>query len=281
VAPAEKIEWSIPADLPEVEILSVENSRHPWCVYHQTYTICNIDSFIEEGREPCPGPAEWAYRRRHYSNPPRTLMLMEPGEVHRNTKNPHVNFSVALFNTKLVDGIALEAGLGPNPHFREATTSDARSYNAFVRFHAALHQPTTTLHRQSLLVGCISRLLAAHSETNPRRLLHPGREPVRRARDFLEHCFEESVTLEQLARVSGLSRFHFLRAFNREFGLPPHAYQVRLRVEKARLLLQTGMPIGEINVGFADQSHLTRHFRRVWGVTPGQYAAMVGTSRRT
>lgn len=207
-------------------------------------------------------------------------MLLEPGELHRNTKNPHVNFSVALFDTKLVDRVALEAGLRPNPHFKEAKTSDLHSYNVFARFHAALNQKTTKLHRQSLLLECISRLLDAHVETGPRPLLHPGRKPLQRARDFLAHCFEETVTLEQLAAIAGLSRFHFLRAFTREFGLPPHAYQTRLRVEKARLLLQTGMPISEINVGFSDQSHLTRHFKRINGVTPGQYAAMVGMGRR-
>ena len=104
----EKIEWSIPAGLSGVEILSTENSHHSWCIYHQTYSICNIDSFIEDEQAPRPEPAEWMYRRRKYFNLPGTLMLLEPGEIHRNTKDPHVNFSVALFARILWMGLRLK-----------------------------------------------------------------------------------------------------------------------------------------------------------------------------
>jgi AraC-like DNA-binding protein len=82
-----------------------------------------------------------------------------------------------------------------------------------------------------------------------------------------------------LAWAMGMSRFHFLRTFARQFGLPLHAYQINQRMERIRRLLKAGVPVGEIEAGFADQSHLTRHFKRLMGVSPGQYALMAGPHR--
>jgi AraC-like DNA-binding protein len=106
---------------------------------------------------------------------------------------------------------------------------------------------------------------------------HPVLE---RTRDYLILHAADRVTLDDLAALAGLSRFHLNRTFRRAYGLPPHAYQLRLRAALAREALDRGLTPSEIDVGFADQSHLGRHFKRHWGVTPGQYAALLrGKSR--
>jgi AraC-like DNA-binding protein len=73
--------------------------------------------------------------------------------------------------------------------------------------------------------------------------------------------------------MTGLSQFALLRAFRAEMGLPPHAYLNQLRVRQARQLLDAGVSAAEVaaRVGFADQAHLTRHFKRVVGVPPAAY----------
>jgi AraC-like DNA-binding protein len=75
-----------------------------------------------------------------------------------------------------------------------------------------------------------------------------------------------------------LSPFHLLRVFRAAVGLPPHAYQIQLRVARAKELLRAGMPIAAVavEVGFVDQSHLTRHFKRLVGVPPGRYRVRRG-----
>jgi AraC-like DNA-binding protein len=90
----------------------------------------------------------------------------------------------------------------------------------------------------------------------------------------LQERFNESVSLDELSAVAGLSRFHLLRAFKKRFGVPPHTYQLHARIARARVLLQKGVSPADTasSVGFADQSHFTRHFKRILGVTPGQYA---------
>ena len=81
------------------------------------------------------------------------------------------------------------------------------------------------------------------------------------------------VTADDLAAAAGCSRFAAYRAFRSAFGLPPSDYQRQLRLRAARTLLAAGTPAAEAAaaVGFADQAHLTRWFRRYYGITPGEY----------
>jgi AraC-like DNA-binding protein len=80
-------------------------------------------------------------------------------------------------------------------------------------------------------------------------------------------------TLGELALVTGVGPFALMRAFQAETGLPPHAYLNQHRVRQARQLLDRGVPpaAAAAEAGFADQAHLTRHFKRVMGVPPGAY----------
>lgn len=93
--------------------------------------------------------------------------------------------------------------------------------------------------------------------------------------DFLESRLDDSsLSVADLAAVAGLSPFHFSRLFRAATGAPPHRYVVGRRVERARALLEgTVLPLGEIaqRAGFAHQAHLTRHFSRVIGTSPGAY----------
>jgi AraC-like DNA-binding protein len=101
------------------------------------------------------------------------------------------------------------------------------------------------------------------------------------AKHYLHDNFNEQVSLDELAAVTKLSRFHLVRAFARRTGIPPHAYQLKLRIERACVLLRAGITAAEAatQVGFADQSHFTRHFKRIRGITPGQYARMHAAGR--
>jgi AraC-like DNA-binding protein len=85
------------------------------------------------------------------------------------------------------------------------------------------------------------------------------------------------VSLTELAAMSGVSRFQLLRAFARELGITPHAYLVQRRVCVARQLLADGQTPAQAasQVGFADQSHMTRAFVRHVGITPGRYRAAI------
>ena len=104
----------------------------------------------------------------------------------------------------------------------------------------------------------------------------PPDGPALRGTARMRECLHEEgfdIDLETLASRAGLSKFQALRAFKRRYGLPPHAYQICLRIALARRLLLDGAALADIaaRCGFVDQSHLNRHFKRIVGVTPLQY----------
>jgi AraC family transcriptional regulator len=97
---------------------------------------------------------------------------------------------------------------------------------------------------------------------------------ARRTLHYIEENLSARITTVRLASQSNLSPSHFCRAFKRTFGVTVHAYVMRRRVEHAKLLMtSTSAALSDIAVqcGLSDQSHLTRWFRRVVGVTPGSW----------
>jgi AraC family transcriptional regulator len=93
--------------------------------------------------------------------------------------------------------------------------------------------------------------------------------------EYIEEHLGAGPTLEQMAAVARLSAYHFARQFKAATGLPPYQYVIARRVERAKELLQagTGLSLAEVGAlaGFFDQSQFTQHFKRLVGVTPGQF----------
>ena len=112
------------------------------------------------------------------------------------------------------------------------------------------------------------------ARTRPPRPRGAWGAAVVRARALLDESFTETISLDALATHARLDKFHLCRAFRDEVGLPPHAYVTHRRIGLARALLARGVPQAEVavRVGLYDQSQLHRHFKRIVGVTPGEYA---------
>lgn len=203
-------------------------------------------------------------------------MLMEPGEVHANppySQQPG-DFRALFIAPSLMEAASAEIGHPvTRPHLKYAHSSDPGAYRAFARFHAALECESSLLERESRLAECIRLLLEQFGERGSTNRGQHSRPALQRARDLLREHYSRPIALGELVTASGLSRFHFVRAFAKEFGLPPHAYQVHIQIAKAKALLAAGVApaFAGAEVGFSDQSHFTRHFKRSVGVTPGLY----------
>jgi AraC-like DNA-binding protein len=153
----------------------------------------------------------------------------------------------------------------------------------FADFFSAFRDPTSAMQVQSQLLELSQGMIAELVQGG--RQARPSAGPPSRGAARMRECLNEegiNVDLETLARRAGLSRFQALRAFKQRYGLPPHAYQLCLRMNHARRLLLEGVSAADVALrcGFADQSHFNRHFKRFNAVTPMQYArARVSSAR--
>jgi len=91
-------------------------------------------------------------------------------------------------------------------------------------------------------------------------------------RYILEH-FKENLTLEQISKNSGVSKYYLIRLFKKNFGITPYEYLINLRIVAAKKLILEGLPLSQValEVGFSDQSHLNRFFKRIVACPPGEY----------
>ena len=174
----------------------------------------------------------------------------------------------------VVEAGALQRLVGRLPEFPDPVVRDHRLAVAFDRMHRASTDPDA-LRRDTALLEVL-RAIALRSpgaRTEPRD--GPTDDAVRQAREYLCEHVARNVSLAELAGIAGVSPHALVRAFRRALGVPPHGYQIGLRLALARRLLERGLPAGEVatRAGFHDQSHLHRHFVRNFGLTPGAYSA--------
>ncbi|MFP2930592.1 helix-turn-helix domain-containing protein [Pyxidicoccus sp. 3LG] len=270
-APAPTVALWRPPLLPDVQVTRVEDDPRLWAGHSLQYAIGVTYA----------GAFDFWYRKRVWTQAPgRNLKLKEPGEVHRDVRvHAPVTAQSVSFAPRLVDEAARQLGLPASPHL-SATLSrgQGRCESSALALHAALaRRSSDRLECESLLVETLDALLTEYAERTPSEPCPPHRPAAQRARDYLRACFAENVGLDALASTVGLNRFHLLRVFRAEFGLPPHEYVTHVRVARARVLLSQGMPAGHVaaEVGLYDQSQLNRHFKRIVGLTPGQYARAV------
>ncbi|MER7189080.1 AraC family transcriptional regulator [Streptomyces flaveolus] len=146
--------------------------------------------------------------------------------------------------------------------------------------HAALARPGDELEAESRLTLIGERL---HAHLRPRGGPGPARpDPVlaRRLRELLDERVVEGVGLEEAGGLVSAHPAHLVRAFSTAYGIAPHQYLMSRRVDLARRLLLAGRAPADVAgaTGFYDQAHLTRHFKRLVGVTPGRYRT--GAQRR-
>jgi AraC-like DNA-binding protein len=270
--PDDRIEFVTTPELPGIEQFRIDAVSRLWRWHHETYTVSS---------PPVPVHVEWRYRSRLHHTEPVTVALMEPGEVHVEVSKTdrHERQRVLFLSPELVDAAAREIGLGPGTvHWSEGQVVRPDLHGQLLRTHAALETDTTVLERQTRVAHVVERLLSEHSDSGP-RVQPAGAEPhaVARARILLLERWRDNVSLDELVTAAGIGRFRLMRAFRATLGLPPHAYQIRIRVARAMAMIRTGVPLVEVAdaAGFSDQSHLARHFTRVIGVTPGRYRQAV------
>jgi AraC-like DNA-binding protein len=261
----ERLEIIRPLSIPGIELLVAKNSSKIWKVFHETYTLCSCSR----------GMASWQHGGKEFPSGEGSNLLMEPGEMHcTNTIHTPVDFKVLLIDQEVVVEAATELGISTIPHLRHVSNQDPGLFWSFHRFCSSVEMGENLLEQQSFFIACIRNLLE-HTERRPATLsTNNAQRAIERIKRYLQERFAEPVSLDELMALTGLSRYYLVHTFAKQIGMPPHMFQINIRIARACTLLKAGIPSTNVStyVGFADQSHFTRHFKRVWGITPSHYA---------
>ena len=255
-------------DLQNLEIAQTTYNNHEFPRHlHESYVI----EVVTEGT------VEFECGNKRYLAPAGSVILFHPGDVHtgRSLCNQTVTYSSFCPSTDWIQWFLETTDCREQTIvFSSPTMNDPKVARLLKAAHDALQNQIEMLYSESLMILAFSNLLQ-----NQRPLSRKENEPraIQKAKEYLTAKFGEQIHLADLAQASGLSPFYFLRSFQKAIGLTPHEYLCNLRVERARKLLASGASISDaaMQTGFFDQSHLHRHFRRLLGITPGKYRAIL------
>ncbi|RFS85289.1 AraC family transcriptional regulator [Actinomadura spongiicola] len=257
--------------LPEVDLLRARYVTHRFARHtHDGYVFGVIDAGVEEFEHP--GGVQRAG--------PGSVVVVNPGVVHGGHAGVEEGWAYRVIYPP-VDVVAdVAADLAADriartgtPVFPAPVLDDPAVAGLLRAVHRA-GEKGDALAASTLLRTTLARLLTRHAHGLRVRGGPVGMpRAVREARDILHANLLDPPSLERLAEAVGTRPFPLLRAFRDTVGLPPHAYLNQVRVREARVLLDGGLRPAEVaaRTGFADQAHLTRHFKRTLGVPPGAY----------
>lgn len=222
------------------------------------------DSFLisrfEEGR------SEFWSHGRTWSGAPGAIVVFAPGDVHRELRRE------GPIRYQLVHLTERHAGELEALQVRACFAAGDPRAQPLHRLHDAIAAGADAFTLECVLAETLAAMAGMRGVRDAR--LGPTR-PVRRALELMRTRLAEPLSLDELARHAGLDKFHLCRAFRAQLGMPPHAYLTQLRILRAKALLGAGARPRDIapQVGLYDQSQLNRHFRRLVGMTPGQFLA--------
>lgn len=277
---SEQAEWTrvaLPGG-PPLDLLAARFRRHRYAPHaHEEFTVGVTLGGLES----------IAYRGGTLVSGPGSIVVLEPGETHTGGPAGSEGFAYrALYlpAALLGEGLAARRG-GGHPHFPEPVLRDPPLVAALHRAHREAGGSADRLETESRLLGLLTQLALRHAApatARPAPEVPGGGTLARLVQDRLAERLLDPPSLAELAAGLGLSRYQLLRAFRDRVGMPPFAWLAQHRVARARRLLDAGHLPAEAAalVGFADQAHLTRWFRRVVGVTPGAYRRGVHGSVR-
>lgn len=216
------------------------------------------------------------YRGSRLVIPERHIVAINPAEVHTGFSGCDQGWTYRMFyfDTALVSSVVQDVNPKLQPFLASAVINDEALFQRLRQLHLSLDQDSLVLSKQSLLVIALSELFERHGEQRVADMkVYKEQQKNNRLRDYMLAHWQQNISLEQLEVLSGLSKYQLIRSFSQQFGVTPHQFLLLVKVHNAKQLLGDGLSCVNtaLECGFFDQSHLTRNFKRVFGITPKSY----------
>lgn len=240
---------------------------------HDTYAI----GYTVEGVQ------SFGYRGTEKHSLPGHVLILHPDELHDGHAGTDDGFRFRMLYLRpdLIRDALKESGPGgrpaPLPFVDGAVSRDERLIRALMPALADLDADIDPLEADRIIQEMADALNAMSG--NPQSTAsRPHQQAVDRARDYLRGHLAEAVTSEALERETGIGRYELARQFRRLVGTSPYRYLVMRRLDTVRDAILKGDSLADAaaDAGFADQAHMTRHFKKAFGVTPGKWLALSG-----
>jgi AraC-like DNA-binding protein len=230
---------------------------------HDTYAIGITTAGVQTFR----------YRGARRVSLPGQLAVLHPDETHDGAAGTDAGFGYrVLYIAPELVRAALDGGALPFVAAPVHTPTEAT--RPLVALLTEVDVPVDDLARVEIAVTIADALRALSGRRAERRTtINVG--AVELARDYLAAHVREQTPAATLERIAGTDRFTLARHFRRAFGTSPDRYRTMRRLALARRAIESGRPLAEVaaRTGFADQSHMTRQFKRAYGLTPARRAA--------
>jgi AraC-like DNA-binding protein len=262
--------WRTPL-LPGADLLTAEYHDHQFTPHwHDAYTIPVIVA----------GAEGYRYLGSDYVAEAGSVPIINPGELHTGAKaieagwRYRVLYAPVDFLHALADEVAGQSQ--PLPWFEPGVIRDPDLAVRLARAHRLLEAEADPLAAEAAMLDALTTLLARYSrsQSKPQRCAADDTR-VAVMKERLTGDLTTPLQLAELAGSVGLSPFHAARLFTQSTGLAPHAWRNQVRLQRSLAPLRAGVSVTEVAAasGFTDQSHFTRHFRRMFGVPPGRWQA--------
>jgi AraC-like DNA-binding protein len=219
---------------------------------------------------------------RTHDSTPGAVMVIPPGEVHDGESGSAGGYAYRMFyvaepTMRAIVTDALDGATGTVPLRGAFLVDDPPLADRLRNAWCVLSADPTSLAAEESFADSMVRLWRIAPPCGSRGGGDERDPALLRVRDYMQDRLEGRVTLQELAAVASMSRFRLTRRFQSAFGLPLHAYHVQARLQEAKRRLRAGAPIATValDLGFADQSHLHRRFKRAFAVTPGEWRRAV------
>ncbi|MFJ8078402.1 AraC family transcriptional regulator [Streptomyces sp. NPDC096176] len=252
-----------------VEVFHAHFTEHAYPMHvHDVWTLLIVDD----------GAVRYDLNRREHGTPHDTVSLLPPQVPHNGSSATSEGFRKRVLYLDLTQ--LDERFIGPAVD--DPDMNDPLLRRRVGQLHAALSRRGDELEAESRLALVGERL---RSRLRPRLVADApvaGRGVAQSLRELLDERLLHGVSLDEASKLVHAHPTHLVRAFTAAFGIAPHQYMMARRIDRARRLLLDGRPPAEVAAaaGFYDQSHLTRHFKRLVGITPGRYASRVPSPGR-
>ncbi|WP_454816505.1 helix-turn-helix domain-containing protein [Labrys neptuniae] len=229
------------------------------------------------------GVQSFRYRGVSRASLPGQVLVLHPDELHDGGAGTEEGLHYRIL---YLEPSLLMRGLGDGavslPFLRQPVFSDPALREDILGLLGPLDRGLEQLAADDLIAR-LAQGLARHAGQPLKPLGSLAWRQVDRVRDYLEAHALQAVRSEELEEIAGLDRYALSRHFRAAFATSPHRFLLMRRLGQARALIAAGETLAEVAAatGFADQSHLTRHFKKAYGVTPGRWAGLVETGRRS